>query len=90
MPREKITSTTTFTAEDDPTAVPEGARVANTRTLDLAIGWNRHGRWVQLHVIPKGWQDTGEWTSFDLDPEEIDHLVRTLRRAKKNAYTTAE
>ena len=84
MPKEKITSTTKFRTKIDDVDYPEGV-IANLDVFDLAVGWNRDGGWVQIHVLPKYWETTGDWTSFDLDSDEIDHLIRTLRRAKRQA-----
>ena len=89
MPKEKITSTSKFRANVDNVGVPSGSTVANLDLYDLAVGWNKDGRWVQVNAIPKHWETTGDWTSFDLDADEIDHLIRTLRRAKRQAFSDA-
>jgi len=96
MPKETIASTTKFATKvegveypADEVPYPEGAQVANTRAFDLAVGWSPAPKavpWVQINVIPLGWQSTGDWISFDMDPDQIDHLIRTLRRVKRKVY----
>lgn len=88
MPRETITSTTKFLDEPTPSEYPEGATIANLEVHDLAVGWNKTGGWVQVAAIPKNWSDTGEWTSFTLGRDEIDHMIRALRRAKRQVWPT--
>jgi hypothetical protein len=66
--------------------------VFNHRAWALAINWHKNGDmrgWVQADMIPDGWQSTGDWKIVDLDPEQIDHLIRVLKRAKRQAYPTA-
>ncbi|MEV8029248.1 hypothetical protein [Cellulosimicrobium funkei] len=86
MPKERVTSTTRFRKDQAPGPDNPPGTVANTETFDLAVGWNKRGRWVQVNVIPHGWQDTGDWVSFDMDEDQIDHLIRALRRAKRQTW----
>lgn len=90
MPRETVGSTTIFNgpADHDGAPRPDGmtAGFGGTRTWSLCVGWRKDGHWVQAHMIPDRWQSTGEWIGIDLDPEQIDHLIRVLRRAKRQAY----
>ena len=51
----------------------------------LVVGWNKIG-WVQVSVYPEGWSSTGDAYIADLNPQEIDLLIRTLRRARRQAY----
>lgn len=87
MPKERIASTTKFVDNTAPDGL-SGTTVANLEVIDLSVGWNRTGGWVQLSSIPKNWDTTGDWTSFTLDRDEIDHLIRALRRAKRQVWPT--
>jgi len=40
-------------------------------------------------MIPEGWQSTGDWKIVDLGPDEISHLIRVLKRARRQAFPTA-
>lgn len=51
----------------------------------LVIGWNEIG-WVQVSLYPQQWKDTGDGDHVDLTPQELDLLIKTLRRAKRQAY----
>ena len=94
MPRETVAVGTS--SIDNTTIAPEsqpaGATVYNRRAWSLAINWHKDGDmrgWVQADMIPDGWQSTGDWTIVDLDPAQIDHLIRVLKRAKRQAYPRA-
>lgn len=50
------------------------------------VGWNKLG-WVQLSIYPEGWNDTGDATHAPLSSQEVDKLIRTLKRAKRQAYS---
>jgi len=50
------------------------------------VGWNKIG-WVQLSIFPEGWSDTGDAARVDMSVEDIDKLIHTLKRAKRQAYT---
>lgn len=52
----------------------------------LVVGWNKIG-WVQVSVYPEGWKDTGDADHVNLNPQELDLLIKTLRRAKRQAYS---
>ena len=58
-------------------------------TDQLVIGWNKIG-WVQLSIYPEGWSDTGDATHVALNPQRLDLLLKTLRRAKRAAYAGGE
>lgn len=89
MPKEKITTTPTGRWDLDEVGddnVPAGAhRFTQTGTATLAVGWNRDGRWVQVYASEDG-AGPGEGRIFDVYPDEIDHLIRVLRRAKRQAF----
>lgn len=53
----------------------------------LVVAWNEIG-WVQVSVYPEGWKDTGDAEHVSLNPQELDLLIKTLRRAKRQAYGT--
>lgn len=55
----------------------------------LVIGWNRIG-WVQASIYPEGWTDTGDATHVALNPERLNLLMKTLRRAKRAAYSSRD
>lgn len=72
MPHEKIT-------------YPSDASSAPGRPKQLVVGWNEIG-WVQVSIYPLGWKDTGDAFHVGVNPEEIDKLIKTLKRAKRKAY----
>ena len=91
MPRETVAASTTHNGrEDDGTPREDGLPPGHggTRTVSLSVGWNKTG-WVQVYTIPEGWQHTGEWRAVDLDPDQIDHMIRVLKRAKRQAFGQA-
>ncbi len=51
----------------------------------LVVGWNEIG-WVQVSIYPEGWSNTGDAEHVALNPQELDLLLKTLRRAKRQAY----
>ncbi|QWT24952.1 hypothetical protein KPL76_06235 [Subtercola sp. PAMC28395] len=51
----------------------------------LELSWNRIG-WVQAGVYPPGWKDTGDAVFVELYPNDIDKLIKNLRKAKRQAY----
>lgn len=51
----------------------------------LVVGWNEIG-WVQISLYPEGWNNTGDAEIVDLNPQELDLLIKTLQRAKRQAY----
>ena len=51
----------------------------------LSVGWNKIG-WVQIHMFPHEWENTGDWTIVDLERDQINTLIRTLRKARDAAY----
>lgn len=56
------------------------------RKEQLVVGWHHIG-WVQVSVYPHGWSDTGDAEHVDLNPQELDLLIKTLRRARRQAYS---
>lgn len=56
-----------------------------TAKEQLVVSWNEIG-WVQVAIYPEGWSHTGEASIVDLNPQELDLLLKTLRRAKRQAY----
>lgn len=53
--------------------------------LGLSVGWNKIG-WVQVHMFPKEYESTGDWSIVDLERGDINRLIRTLRKARDAAY----
>lgn len=51
----------------------------------LVIAWNEIG-WVQVSLYPQKWKDTGDGDHVGLTPQELDLLIKTLQRAKRQAY----
>lgn len=95
MPHEKINHPRR--EQDVPTPgmfapEPDGVRHPEQKPRDprppkdqLVVGWNGIG-WVQVSVYPDGWKDTGEADHVSLNPQELDLLIKTLRRARRQAY----
>lgn len=53
--------------------------------LGLSVGWNKIG-WVQIQMEPHDAESTGDWSIVDLDREQINGLIRGLRKARDQAY----
>lgn len=58
---------------------------SGTARQQLVVGWHEIG-WVQVSIYPEGWSSTGDAKIVDLNPQELDLLIKTLRRAKRQAY----
>lgn len=58
----------------------------NTPKHQLVVGWNDIG-WVQVSIFPDGWSDTEDASIVDVNPQELDLLIKTLQRAKRQAYS---
>jgi len=87
MPREIVAASSqhvVYSPEMTPEMLP--SKPYHSRTLSLAFGWHKDGNWVQAYMIPEGWQSTGDWSIVDLGIDEIDHAIRVLKRAKRQAY----
>lgn len=82
--------------------VPPGATLHEEPSVDLH--WNRDAGWVQLSIdAPRDWWE-GWRAAYDGSPEqhtfqvysevltrhELNHLIRTLRRARDSAYGADE
>lgn len=52
---------------------------------ELVVGWDRLG-WVQVSIYPEGWSTTGDASIVDVTPRELDLLIKTLKRARRQAY----
>lgn len=59
--------------------------VSNDNSCELVVGWDRIG-WVQVSIYPEGWSHTGEAMIVDLNPRQVEVLIKTLRRARRQAY----
>lgn len=57
----------------------------NAVAKQLVVSWNKIG-WVQIAIYPEGWENTGDAWIIDLPPTELNRLINTLRRAKRQAY----
>lgn len=67
---------------------PQPGEILNTEKVpkdQLVVSWNGIG-WVQVSVYPEGWSSTGDAEHVELKPQELDLLIKTLRRAKRQAY----
>lgn len=53
----------------------------------LVISWNKIG-WVQASIYPERWTNTGDAFHVGLPENELDLLIRTLKKAKRVAYST--
>ena len=51
----------------------------------LVVGWDRSG-WVQVSIYPQGWVGSGDALIVDTPPDVLDLLIRTLKRARRQAY----
>lgn len=95
MPHEKINHPRRDTDEPTPgmfapdvlAKAQESPRDTRPRKDQLVVAWNGIG-WVQVGVYPEGWNDTGDAEHVSLNPQELDLLIKTLRRAKRQAYGT--
>lgn len=82
MPHEKINHPRRDTSE---TTVPGAPGLGETPKDQLVVSWSEIG-WVQVSVYPEGWSSTGDADHVALNPQELDLLIKTLRRAKRQAY----
>ncbi len=51
----------------------------------LVVEWNSIG-WVQVAIYPEGWSDTGDATHVPVNPQRLALLIKTLKRAQRQAY----
>lgn len=91
MPRETVAvgSSGIDNATVAPEHHPAGAVLHNRRAWALAVSWHKDDAmpgWAQASMIPEGWESTGDWKIVDLGPDEIDHLIRVLKRVKRQAF----
>lgn len=61
----------------------------SVRKDQLVVAWDAIG-WVTVSVYPDGWNDTGDAEHVELNPQELDLLIKTLRRAKRQAYSRGQ
>jgi hypothetical protein len=90
MPHEKINypKPTPIAAKPlDSNGVPVPLISPRVRRDQLVVGWNELG-WVQISMYPEGWSSTGDAEIIDLSSQEIDLLIKTLRRAQRQAYAS--
>lgn len=50
----------------------------------LVVSWGPG--WVQASIYPDGWTNTGDAEHVALPPNEVDLLIKTLKRARRKAY----
>jgi len=83
MPHVKINYPRPFV----PTATLDGSDPKSfARGKDqLVVSWNEIG-WVQVSVYPEGWDNTGDAEHVQVNPQELDLLIRTLQKARRKAY----
>lgn len=53
--------------------------------VQAVVGWNEIG-WVQVSIYPDGWSSTGDASHVALSEPEVSKLIKTLKRAKRQAY----
>lgn len=93
MPHERITH-----LEVHPNAAPGGEPTAERYyEPELRVQWERDNQYVQLHLEapPEHWAQLGNGgvstaPSQVLDRRQVNHLIRTLRRARDAAYGADE
>lgn len=51
----------------------------------LVVSWNAIG-WVQVAIYPEGWSDTGQATHVAVNSQRLELLIKTLKRAQRQAY----
>lgn len=82
--------------------VPEGSMLIERPSIDVT--WNREGGWVQIGFeAPRAWWDdfyasyqgSAEQHHFNawsevFDRKDLNHMIRTLRRARDAAYGADE
>lgn len=83
MPHEKINYPKRAAKQIN---VPVPAQETPLGNGQLVVGWNEIG-WVQVSIYPEGWNDTGDAEIVDLNKQELDLLIRTLERARRQAYS---
>ncbi|UDL15930.1 hypothetical protein QEH42_gp288 [Microbacterium phage Pumpernickel] len=94
------TKTVKYHPGDD---IPPEAKVREEQSLE--VNWNRDGGWVQLSIVApyQWWEKAVDPDHFDvhgapyqsvytdvLSRSEINHLIKTLRRARDAAYGADE
>lgn len=84
MPRETVVQPESLLRNPVGEGMPPGSRTLE-EALGLSVGWNKIG-WVQIHMFPKEYESTGDWSIVDLDRGSINRLIRTLRKARDAAY----
>lgn len=89
MPRETVGTGTWNCVSIGQLEDDTPAHTPQRRPMSLSVGWNKDAGWVQVYLIPSGWEHTGQWQIVDLGPDEVDHMMRVLRRAKRQAYPRA-
>lgn len=82
MPHEKINHPE---RQPQPVNAETGKPARENPKDQLVVGWNEIG-WVQVSLYPDGWSTTGDAEIADLNPQELDLLIKTLQRAKRQAY----
>lgn len=97
MPRETVVHGTEYRHTE---ATPNGSSVENRQNPDLNLNWNRDGEWVQLAVtVDRRYledlllgpvADRVSIPTEVLTRQQINHLIRTLRRARDAAYGSDE
>lgn len=89
MPHEKINHPRRISQEISPglyAPEPNSPLSAKIPKDQLVVAWNEIG-WVQVSVYPDGWSSTGDAEHVELNPQELDLLIKTLQRAKRQAYS---
>lgn len=64
---------------------PQDSTLGEAPRKQLVVEWNRTG-WTDIAIYPDGWKDTGYAWRVALPPQDLDLLIKTLKRAKRQAY----
>lgn len=89
MPAEKITTTTVNNGDDSHTLTLRIAWAPRVDADELPEGWVARG-FLELDLVKGGIDGTNEaeYSGLLLTEEEVDHLLRVLRRAKRKVWPT--
>lgn len=87
MPHEKINHPYRIAPAGE--AVQDGSTPVSTPhvavPMQLVVEWNAIG-WASIAIYPEGWNDTGDAYRVEMPPAAIDLAIKTLKRAKRQAY----
>ena len=82
-PHQKVTFPRPRAALTTPLA--PGVTVSTHADPQVVVEWDRLG-WVDIALYPQGWGSTSDATRATLNPQDLDLLIKTLKRARRQAY----